>query len=140
MGKSTTTSGNVTIITDTTKMDEILRNLKGEHVKIVSDGVHYGVYWELGHTTQSGAFLQHPFLAPALEMWRKPLNEAMKAAIDRGDIDKLDAVVDKVAMEVANQAKKEINAIKDKGNGTTSDLVDTGALLNSIQVLDPEEV
>lgn len=140
MGKKSGTTGAVEIITDTTKLDEILRGLKGEHVKIVADGVRYGVYWELGHTTSSGAFLQHPFLAPALEMWRKPLNEAMKEAVDRGDIDKLDAVVDKVAMEVANQAKKEINAIKDKGNGTTSDLVDTGALLNSIQVLDPEEV
>jgi hypothetical protein len=139
MGKKSSSSG-VEIITDTTKLDEILRNLKGEHVKIVADGVAYGVYWELGHTTSTGAFLQHPFLAPALEMWRKPLNEAMKEAIDRGDLAKLDAVVDKVAMEVANQAKKEINAIKDKGNGNASDLVDTGALLNSIQVLDPEEV
>jgi hypothetical protein len=140
MGKKSSSSGGVEIITDTTKLDEILRNLKGEHVKIVADGVAYGVYWELGHTTSTGAFLQHPFLAPALEMYRKPMNEAMKQAIDRGDLALLDDVVDKIAMDVANRAKVEINSIKDKGNGNASDLVDTGALLNSIQVLDPEEV
>lgn len=123
---------------DYTVLNNMLSKLKGKHVKVVADGVNYGVYWELGHM-RGETMYQHPFMVPAAEKWRKPLKEALRKAIETKACP-IDDVIDKVAHGVERDAKLEIEKAKDKGNGKITDLVDTGALVNSITVLDPEDV
>lgn len=139
MVSRTTKLPNGTEITyDFSALDDLLRKMKGKYQRIIADGVNYGIYWELGHMSGEN-FLQHPFFAPALEEWRKPFQQALQQAVDKR-VDNLDDVLDKLALDVATSIKKEISAIKDKGNGNQSDLIDTAALLNSITVLKPEDV
>jgi len=114
---------------NTDGIDELLRSLKGQHVKIVSDGVKYGIFWELGHTTPSGAFLQKPFLVPACEQVRPSYEKALKQAVNSGDMGLVDSIIDKAAFDIENRAKQIITELP---------LIDTGALRNSIQVHDPE--
>jgi hypothetical protein len=143
--RTVTLDGGTTITYDYTVLNKVLGKLKGKHAKVVADGVNYGIYWELGHTVTrkdgGQVTLQHPYMVPAAEKWRKPFADAMKAAAKDGYLTvSVDDVVDKVAHGVELAAKQEIEAIKDKGNGKSTDLVDTGALKNSITVLDPEDV
>ena len=138
--RTVTLANGTTITTDMTVLNKILGKLKGKHAKIVADGVQYGVYWELGHM-RGKTMYQHPFMVPAAEKWRKPLVDALKKGKEDGFLKvSIDDIVDKVAHGVEFSAKQEIEAAKDKGNGTVSDLVDTAALKNSIIVLDPEDV
>lgn len=123
--------GGTSYTINTDGIDGILKSLKGKHVKIISDGVAYGIYWELGHTTPSGAFLQKPFLVPACEQMAKPFKQAMQQAVDKGDLKTLDNVIDKVAFDVEKRAKQIITELP---------LIDTGALRNSIAVHDPEGI
>ncbi len=113
---------------NTDGIDAIMKTLRGQHVKIVHDGVAYGIYWELGHVS-GNAFLQKPFLVPACEQMADPMKKAMKQAVDRGDLKTLDNVIDKVAFDVEKRTKQIITEI---------DLIDTGALRNSIAVSDLE--
>ena len=121
---------------DYTGLDKALAKLKGKHVKIISDGVKYGIYWELGHTTSRGNFQQYPFLVPSVEEWRKPLKDALKNNLDKGNLLSVDDVVLKVAHGVETSAKRRI--MGEIGSG--KDLIDTGALYNSIAVHDPEDM
>ena len=141
MASRTVTLDNGTTITyDYTNLDKMLGKLKGKHAKAVADGVSYGVYWELGHMA-GNHLLQHPFMVPAAEKWHKPFKEAIEAAKKDGFLTiTIDDIVDKVAHGVEAEAKKEIMASKDYGMGVSKPLVDTGALLNSITVIDPEDV
>jgi len=121
---------NGTVITyDYSGLEGIMKKLKGKHVKIISDGVTYGKFWELGHTTPSGAILQKPFLVPACEQMREPMKKAIQQAVNRGDLKTMDVIIDKVAFDVEKRAKQIIVELP---------LVDTAALLNSIAVHDPE--
>lgn len=48
---------------------------KNQHLWWVQDGVEYGIYQELGfHHWRSGAFIQNPFLVPAVEFVRPHFN------------------------------------------------------------------
>jgi len=65
----------------------------------------------------------HPFMRPAVEAVRGQFNKAMRAALGT---DKAQAVVDKTAFDVERGAKQRAP-------------VDTGALKNSIHVVDGDE-
>jgi len=65
----------------------------------------------------------HPFMRPAVEAVRGQFNKAMGAALGTG---KAQAVVDKTAFDVERGAKQRAP-------------VDTGALKNSIHVVDGDE-
>lgn len=157
VSKTVTLDNGTTITYDYSVLNKVLAGLKGKHTKIVADGVSYGVYWELGHTVGTsklgrtvnrvlgigvfGTMLQHPFMVPAVEKWRKPFQEALNKGKEDGYTKvSIDDIVDKVAHGIELAAKQEIEMAKDKGNGVTSDLVDTGALKNSIIVLDAEDI
>jgi hypothetical protein len=114
---------------NTDGIDKLLRSLKGQHAKIIHDGVMYGIFWELGHMTPSGAFLQKPFLVPACEQIRPSYEKALKQAITGGNMELVDSIIDKAAFDIEKRCKQII---------TDLPLIDTGALRNSIQVSDPE--
>jgi hypothetical protein len=129
----------VTYVMDTRKLDEIIQSLKGQHVKVVADQVAYGVYWELGHHASRVGFMQHPFLVPACEQMRDPFSKALKQAMGTNDITRIDKLVENIARDVQRQAILEIGKVKQKyAGGSPTDLYDTGALSNSIDVFDPE--
>ena len=134
--RTVTLPGGPVMTYDYTGLDKALTKLKGKHVMIVSDGVSYGIHWELGHMTPGGNFAQYPFLVPAVEEWRKPLKDALQADINKGNLLGVDTIVKKVAFGVETSTKKRI--MGDPGTGR--DLVDTGALLNSIAVHDGENI
>ena len=140
VSKTVTLDNGTTITYDYSVLNKVLAGLKGKHTKIVADGVSYGVYWELGHM-RGQTMYQHPFMVPAVEKWRKPFQEALNKGKEDGYTKvSIDDIVDKVAHGIELAAKQEIEMAKDKGNGITSDLVDTGALKNSIIVLDAEDI
>ena len=117
---------NFEVVVNKAPLEELLKSLRGQHVKVVSDGVEYGVYQELGYMAGGVTWVQHPFLVPALEQVRPGFVKAVSQAIEKGG-DMIDAVVDKAAQDVVALAR--INAP-----------VDTGALKNSIMVHDPEDI
>lgn len=140
VNKTVTLENGTTITYDYSVLNKVLAGLKGKHTKVVADGVNYGIYWELGHT-RGKTMLQHPFMVPAVEKWRKPFKEALEKGKEDGYTKvSIDDIVDKVAHGIELAAKQEIETPKNKGNGVTSDLVDTGALKNSIIVLDAEDI
>jgi hypothetical protein len=57
----------------------IMANEQSNLVWWVSDGVEYGIYQELGFNhVGSGAFIQHPFMIPAVEAVRTQYNAMWK--------------------------------------------------------------
>jgi hypothetical protein len=51
---------------------------------IVQDGVHYGIYQELGfHHYRSGAWIQNPFMIPSLESARPKFARQLKLELFR---------------------------------------------------------
>jgi hypothetical protein len=124
-------SNGTTVTYDYTGLNKMLKSLQGKHAKIISDGVSYGIHWELGHMTPSGAFVQRPFLVPAGENERAAFTKALKQAADKGDVKMIDVAVGKAAVDIEKRAKQIIMEIK---------LIDTGALYGSIAVHDPEDI
>jgi hypothetical protein len=110
-------SVSIKITHDTKEIDRLLKSCKGEHVRIVADGVEYGVYQEFG-TRRLAA---HPFFTPAAEVIRPRLIEAFRQVTnwEQGEM-----VIEKLAREFESIAKQNAP-------------VDTGALRSSIHVEKP---
>lgn len=115
-------TGNVQIVLDTKGLDRILAALEGEPVRILHDGVHYGVYQEFG---TSRGVPPHPFMTPAVEHIRPAMEKGWKQVLE-GSGGKAIDLVDKLARDAEAVAKANAP-------------VKTGALRNSITVSTPEE-
>lgn len=94
---------------------------KGKVVRILADGVDYGVHQEFGTSRMAGK----PFMTPAIEHVRPALgNEAMKQIVERG-VDPED-YMDKVASDALAVAIREAP-------------VDTGQLRASLHIAKGED-
>ena len=112
----------IKIVIDDSKLVAMIQETRGKKpMRIVADGVEYGIYQELGtHRTAA-----HPFMRPAVEAVRPGFTKAFKAAGSNFAL--ADQVVEKTARDVERLAKQHA-------------LVDTGALRASIHVYKPEQV
>ena len=119
-------SGLVRIVLDLVELDRLRRDIEGSpFVRILHDGVEYGIYQEFGFTSRSGnAVPAQPFMTPAVLDAEASLREAFRGV---GDLRQADLVVQKVAYDAEREAKSLAP-------------VDTGALKNSIEVSTPEEM
>lgn len=101
---------------DDAKLRALIQATKGKRpVRVVADGVEYGLYQEMG-TVYVPA---QPFMKPAVEEVRKGFGQAFKGAIT---LRQAEEVVEKAARDVERGAKMRAP-------------VDTGALKNSIHVV-----
>jgi hypothetical protein len=106
----------IQITVDDRKLRDLIAKTKGPApVRIVADGVEYGLYQEMGTVKMGG----QPFMVPAVEKVRPGFGLAMKGAITRAQVEQ---VVEKTARDVERFAKQFAP-------------VDTGALRNSIHVV-----
>ena len=114
-------SANVSVKVDDSGLRKLLATLQktGNPVRIVADGVEYGVHQEFGTSRGVPATM---FMTRAVEKHRNELTQAIKQA--GGDFTMLENAVVKVAFDVERDAKDNAP-------------VDTGALRNSIHVIDP---
>ena len=104
---------------DTAKLDALIRTIKpGEVVRIVHDGVNYGIYNEFG-TTRMAA---HPFMTPAIEAIRPAFFKGLK---QMKNLQQLEDFVDKLSRDAEGHAKNFAP-------------VKTGNLKNSIGVSTPQ--
>jgi len=110
----------VSVRIDDSELRRLIDKTSGRAVRIVADGVHYGIYQEMG-TERMPA---HPFMRPAVESVRASFVQAWRDVVT---IDQAEAVVEKAARDVERLAK---------GNAP----VDTGALRNSIHVVGGDRV
>mgnify|MGYP001561716920 CR=1 FL=1 len=110
----------VVIITDMARLDELIRKCVGKPVRILHDGVNYGIYQEFGTRYMAA----HPFMTPALVAVAEPLAQGFKQMANLEDADRF---VEKVARDAEGIAKANAP-------------VRTGALRNSIAVHRPEEM
>ena len=111
----------VKIIIDDSKLATMIRETKGKKpMRIVADGVEYGLYQEMG-TTRMAA---HPFMRPAVEAVRIGFTKAFKEAGSNFAL--ADQVVEKTARDIERLAKQQAP-------------VDTGALRASIHVVKGEQ-
>ena len=101
---------------DTAILDKLIADTGGEVVRIVADGVNYGIYQELG-TVKMGA---QPFMSPAVEAVRGGFMRAAEKVVSNAQAI---GVVEKTARDVERGAKERAP-------------VDTGALMNSIHVIE----
>lgn len=112
----------VTIRLETGILDGMIDDLRGKpHTKIVADGVHYGIYQEMGVQNGFGRGIvipAHPFMRPAVEAVSNGFGKAFQNQLSLGQID---AVIEKVAHDIERIAKARAP-------------FDTGALKNSIHV------
>jgi len=110
----------ITLRVDDSELQRLIRKSSGKGpVRIVADGVEYGLFQERG-TSRNGA---HPFMTPAVEAVRPGFQ---KAFADVLTIEQATEVVDKTAFDVERLAKQNAP-------------VDTGALKNSIHVVSGDE-
>ena len=110
----------VTLRVDDRELQRLIRKTAGQGpVRVIADGVQYGLYQEMG-TSRIPA---HPFMRPAVEAVRESFNQAMAKALT---MEQVTAVVDKAAFDIERLAKQNAP-------------VDTGALKNSIHVVDGKE-
>jgi hypothetical protein len=107
----------VRIVTDFKVIDRLIKNAKGKHVRIIADGVKYGIFREFG-TRRMAA---HPFMIPALEAVRTAFLQAMRQVNnwEHGEL-----VIEKLARDCESYAKQNAP-------------VDTGALRSSIHIEKP---
>ena len=104
----------VNIVLDTAELDRLIGATGGRIERFVADGVHYGIYGELG-TCKMAAW---PFMSPAVEGVRPGWDAAFKNQLTTAQVE---AVVVKAAGDVERIAKELVH-------------VDTHALQNSIHV------
>lgn len=112
---------------DDSKLVKLMNDLKaqGKPVRIIADGVEYGLFVHEGYTSRGGNYIAgRPFLGDAIETHRKEIGAAIKKA-GPGNIE---AAIETAARKVEYTTKANINRMH---------AVDTGALLNSIHVVDP---
>lgn len=107
-----------TVKLDSRILDELIA-IAGQDVPgwIISDGVEYGVFQEFGTSKFGG----RPFLVPAFEEKTKTLPDAVGQAIERQV--SLEDVIAKTAFDILAEAQSNIQ---------TKKIIDTGALLNSM--------
>ena len=112
----------VTIRLETGILDGLIEDTAGKpHTKVVADGVHYGIYQEMGVENGFGRGIKipaHPFMRPAVEAVARGFEQAFKGQLTTAQVD---AVIEKTARDVERIAKVKAP-------------VDTGALRNSIHV------
>jgi len=110
----------ITLKIDDRVLVKLIADTKGKGpVRIVADGVEYGLFQELG-TSRMAA---QPFMVPAVEAVRPGFVKAMKGQLTMTQVT---AVVDKAAFDVERGAKQRA-------------AVDTAAMKNSIHVVDGDE-
>lgn len=110
----------IRITIDDSKLVAMIRaTVRARPVRIVADGVEYGIYQELG-TKRMGA---HPFMRPAVEAVRQGFLKAWQSV---DNLTQAETVVEKTARDVESGAK-------------TRAPVDTGALRSSIHVIEGEQ-
>jgi len=112
----------IKIVIDDSKLVAIIRQTRDKKpMRIVADGVEYGIHQELGtHRTAA-----HPFMRPAVESVRPGFAKAFKAAGSNFAL--AEQVVEKTARDVERLAKQNAP-------------VDTGALRASIHVVKGERI
>ena len=114
----------VTITVDDSKLRQLIADTKGPApVRIVADGVEYGLYVHEGVTNAFGRGIvigPRPFMSQAVEKVRPGFNRAFKNCLSLAQAAE---IVDKNAFDVERFAKENAP-------------VDTSALRNSIHVVD----
>ena len=117
----------ITITVDDRELRKWIEKTKGPlKPKVVADGVEYGIYQEFGPAENSPSgrvWAFRPFMRPSVEELRPSFNKAMRKALW---VDQAQAVIDKTAFDLEKRAKDKVR-------------VDTGALKNSIHVVDGEQ-
>lgn len=126
----------ITIRVDDRALIKLMNETKGRGpVRIVADGVEYGLFVEMGTHEKRGGILgalgfkgaqragAQPFMRPAVEQVRPGFNKAFTGVITNKQAEQ---VVVKAAFDVERGAKQRA-------------AVDTGALKNSIHVVEGEQ-
>ena len=108
-----------TVYTDMKTLQRLIKNCKGKPVRILHDGVDYGVHNEFGTSRMSA----HPFMTPAIEGVRSEFLEGWK------QVHNLEQGEDWV----------ELCARRADGIAKAHAPVDTGALRASIAISKPED-
>lgn len=114
-------AGTVTIVVDTARLDELIRKIPNKKVvRILHDGVDYGIHQELG-TTKMAA---QPFMTPAAEAVRQPFLGGLKQL---SNLERIETFVEKVAYDALGVAHIHVP-------------VDTGLLKSTLKVSKPEDI
>ena len=113
--------GKVTVTINMARLEQLMRKIPDKAVRILHDGVDYGIYQEFG-TAKMTEDSYRPFMTPAAEAVRQPFLDGLKVL---HNIEDIDTFVDKVAHDAEAIAKSTVR-------------VDTGRLKNSITVSKPE--
>ncbi len=113
----------IKITVDDSKLRQLINDTKGAApVRVVADGVHYGIYQEFPTAGRPA----RPCAKPAAEAVAPTYRKAMRKALDMG-----------LAEEVTEKAARDVERLW-KQNIVTKDVIDTGAYLNSIHVVGGE--
>ena len=113
----------ITVTYEDRVLREMISNTGKEQVRVVSDGVNYGIHQEFGTVKMKA----HPFMVPAVEQVRPGFSAAIAMAF-RHDVsdERIDDILRKVAHDVVAIAMQLAP-------------VDTGALKNSIHMVTKNE-
>lgn len=114
----------LTVRVDFTVLDSIIRRAQGKPMRIVHDGVEYGIYQEFG--TSRGIAPRPAAQTAAIEM--EPAYQELMAQIT--EVPDPDAAIEKFATDLADRWKQNIIQMK---------IIDTSAYLNSVRVSTPAE-
>uniref|UniRef100_A0A6H1ZDD2 Putative tail protein n=1 Tax=viral metagenome TaxID=1070528 RepID=A0A6H1ZDD2_9ZZZZ len=110
----------VSVTMNDKRLRELIKNIPtGEVVRVLHDGVNYGIYQEFG-TSRMAA---HPFITPAIEHIRPAFEKGLKQI---KNLEMAEDFVDKLAHDAEAVAKASAPFL-------------TGALRNSIKVSKPED-
>ena len=113
----------IQIRADFTTLDAMIGRLRGKPVRIVHDGVAYGVYQEFGTTRLAPR--------PAAQTAASEIEPAYDALMEKiTDVADPDAAIEKIARDFEGRWKQQI---------ITMHIIDTGAYLNSIAVSTVEQ-
>jgi len=96
----------VNIMLDTAELDRLIGATGGRIERFVADGVHYGIYQEMGVENGFGKGIHipaHPFMSPAVEAVRPGWDESFRGQLT---IRQVEGVVVKAAGNVERGAKE----------------------------------
>jgi hypothetical protein len=105
---------------DLRELRRMIRTMTGKPVRILHDGVDYGVHNEFGTIHMA----PHPFMTPAADAVKGPFEQGWRQL---DNLEDAEAFVEKIARDAEGIAKANAP-------------VDTGALKASIAVHKPEEI
>ena len=108
-----------TVQTDMRVLQRMIKNCTGKPVRILHDGVDYGIYNEFGTSRMTA----QPFMTPAVDGVRSEFLEGWKQV---GNLEQAEDFV-------------ELTARRAEGIAKTHARVDTGAMRASITVSKPED-